>query len=76
MAGDQVWHSADIKATAAGFKQLTDIKMPAGTAPGPVGGGFIGHDFFVECLSALEYPTVGDLEAHINRVCFPPAFGT
>ena len=76
MAGDQVWHSADIKAVAAGFKQLTDIKMPAGTAPGPVGGGFIGHDFFVECLSALEYPTVGDLEAHINRVCFPLAFAT
>ena len=70
------YYEKDIKAVATGFKQLTDIKMPAGTAPGPVGGGFIGHDFFVECLSALEYPTVGDLEAHINRVCFPLAFDT
>ncbi|CAA7268322.1 unnamed protein product [Cyclocybe aegerita] len=58
----------DIKAVAAAVQQLTDIKMPAGTAPGPVHGGHIGHDFFVDCLSTLKYFTVGDLEAQINKV--------
>jgi hypothetical protein len=66
----------DIKAVAAAVQQLTAIKMPADTAPGPVGGGHIGHDFFVECLSALKYPTVGHLEAQINEVHSPLAFGT
>ena len=70
------YHKDDINAAAAAVKQLTDIKMPAGTAPGPVGGGRIGHNFFDECLSALKYPTVGHLEAQINEVCFPLAFGT
>jgi hypothetical protein len=65
----------DMEDVAAAFQQLTDIKMPAGTAPGPVGGGLIGHDFFVDCLSALKYPTVESLEAQINEVCFPLAFG-
>jgi hypothetical protein len=66
----------DIEAVAAAFQQLIDIKMPPGTAPGPVGGGCIGHDFFVDCLSALQYTKVRQLEAQINRVCFPLAFGT
>ena len=52
-------YKEDIEAVATAFQQLTDIKMPMGTAPGPIGGGYIGHDFFVECSSALEYPTVG-----------------
>jgi hypothetical protein len=39
----------DIKAVAVAIQQLTNIKLPAGTAPGPVGGGLIGHDFFVDC---------------------------
>jgi len=68
------YEKKDIKAVAAAFQQLTDIKLPAGTAPGPVGGGLIGHDFFVDCLSALKYPTVESLEAQINEVCFPLAF--
>jgi hypothetical protein len=70
------YYKEDIKAVAAAVQQLIDIKMPAGTAPGPVGGGLIGHDFFVDCLSALKYPTVGHLEAQINEVIFPLAFGT
>jgi hypothetical protein len=60
------YYKNDIKAVAAAVQQLTDIKMPAGTAPGPVGGGRIGHDLFVECLSTLIYPTVGHLEVQIN----------
>jgi hypothetical protein len=70
------YYKKDIKAVAAAFQQLTDIKMPAGTAPGPVGGGRIGHDFFVDCLSALKYTTVEQLEEQINGVCFPLAFST
>jgi len=70
------YYKKDIEAVATAVQQLTDIKMPMGTAPGPVGGGYIDHDFFVDCLSALEYPTVGHLEAQINEVCFPLAFGT
>ena len=66
----------DIKAVAAAVRRLTDIKMPAGTAPGPIGGGRIGHDFFVDFLSTLEYPTVGHLEDQINAVCFPLTFST
>ncbi|KAK7685645.1 hypothetical protein QCA50_010989 [Cerrena zonata] len=42
--------------------------MPADTAPGPIGGRCIGHQFFVECLSTLTYPTVGDLEKHVNDI--------
>jgi hypothetical protein len=66
----------DIKAVAAAVQQLINIKMPPGTAPGPVGGGLIAHDFFVDCLSELVYPTVGYLKAQINEVCFPLALGT
>ncbi|KAI0037763.1 hypothetical protein FA95DRAFT_1613902 [Auriscalpium vulgare] len=65
----------DIEAVAAAVRQLIEIKMPAGTAPGPIGGGFIGHNLFVEGMSSLEYPTVGHLEAQLNEVCFPLAFG-
>ena len=70
------YYKKDIKAVAAAFQQLTDIKMPAGTAPGPIGGGRIGHDFFVDCLSTLKYTTVEQLEEQINGVCFPLAFST
>lgn len=66
----------DIRAVAAAVRQLTNITIPAGTTPGPVGGGLIGHDFFVDCLSAIPYTTVGDLETQINNVCFPLAFST
>lgn len=64
----------DINAVAAAVRRLVDINMPPGTAPGPIGGGRIGHDFFVDFLSTLEYPTVGHLEDHINAVCFPLTF--
>jgi len=65
-----------VKAVVAAVWRLTDIKMPADTAPGPIGGGRIGHDFFVDFLSALEYPTVGHLEDQINAVRFPFTFST
>ncbi|KAI0324548.1 hypothetical protein GY45DRAFT_1262642 [Cubamyces sp. BRFM 1775] len=58
----------DIKAVAAAVQQLINIRMPANTAPGPVGGGFIGHDFFVESLSSITYSSVAHLEAQVNEV--------
>lgn len=63
-----LYYKDDLDAVAAAVQQLTEMKMPAGTAPGPVGGGWIGHDFFHECLSALKYRSVGQLEAQINEV--------
>jgi len=66
----------DTKAVAAAIQQLTNIKLPASTAPGPVSGGLIGHGFFVDCLSVLEYPTAGYLEAQINEVCPPIVIST
>jgi hypothetical protein len=68
----------DLKAVATAIKQLTtsSIRALPNTRPGPVGGGLIGHDFFLECQTTREYPTVGHLEAQINNVCFQLAFST
>jgi hypothetical protein len=66
----------DVASVAAAVKQLIDLRVPAGTPPGHVGGGPIGHDFFVECKSTSEYPTVGDLQAQVNKVRFQVAFNT
>jgi hypothetical protein len=66
----------DVAAVAAAVKQLIDLRVPAGTPPGHVGGGPIGHDFFAECKSTSEYPTVGDLQAQVNKVRFQVAFST
>jgi hypothetical protein len=62
----------DLAAVAAAVMQLTSIHVPANTPPGHVGGGPIGHDFFLECKSTCEYFTVRHLQAHwqINKVCF------
>jgi hypothetical protein len=60
----------DVAAVAAAVKQLINIRVPAGTSPGHIGGGCIGHDFFLDCRSSCEYPTVGHLQTQINRVCF------
>jgi hypothetical protein len=60
----------DVAAVAAAVKQLTSIRVPAGTSPGHVGGGRIGHNFFLDCQSSCEYPTVGHLQKQINKVCF------
>jgi hypothetical protein len=66
----------DLEAVAAAFKQLTNIRVPADTPPGHVGGGCIGHDFFLECKSTHVYDTVQDLQNQINKVCFQLAFSS
>lgn len=61
----------DLEAVAAAFKQLTNIQVPADTPPGHVGGGCIGHDFFLECKSIHVYDTVQDLQNQINKLVAP-----
>jgi hypothetical protein len=60
----------DVAAVAAAVKQLISIRVPAGTSPGHIGGGCISHDFFLDCQSSWEYPTVGHLQTQINKVRF------
>lgn len=64
----------DLEAVAAAFKQLTNIRVPADTSPGHVGGGPIGHDFFLECKSTHVYNTVQDLQNQINKLVAPQKF--
>jgi len=64
----------DVTAIAAAVKQLFKLRVPVGTPPGHAGGGPIGHDFLLECVSSSEYPTVGHLQTQINRVCFQVNF--
>jgi hypothetical protein len=66
----------DLEAVAAAFKQLTNLRVPADTSPGHVGGGCIGHDFFLECKSTHVYNTVQDLQNQINNVCFQLTFSS
>jgi len=61
----------DLEAVAAAIGRLTSIRAPPNTPPGHIGGGFIGHDFFLECQATCEYSTVGDLEAQINNLLAP-----
>ncbi|KAI9512712.1 hypothetical protein F5148DRAFT_973101, partial [Russula earlei] len=68
LAGGMTFAKRKLDKGNYGEDNMKAIKMPVDTSPGYIGGGRIGHDFFVECLSKLEYHTVGDLEEHINRV--------
>ena len=59
--------SADAPQVAAVVKYLATIKGPT-LVPGPVGGGPIGHSFFIDCESDIAYESVQHLEAHVNGV--------
>ena len=59
--------SADVPKVAAVVNYLTTIKGPT-LVPGPVGGGPIGHRFFVDWRSDIAYSSVRHLEAHVNGV--------
>jgi serine/threonine protein kinase len=61
----------DLEAVAAAFKQLTNLRVPADTSPGPVGSGPICHDFFLECKSTHVYNTVQELQNQINKLVAP-----
>lgn len=62
------YQEADVKAAVSAVKQLIELRVPAGTPPGPIGGGTIGHDFFVECRSDVKYPKVEHLHRQIKHL--------
>jgi hypothetical protein len=62
------YQEGDPKAAVSAVRQLIELRVPAGTPPGPIGGGTIGHDFFVEYRSAVKYPKVEYLHRQIKRV--------
>ncbi|KAG8158631.1 hypothetical protein KVR01_011753 [Diaporthe batatas] len=53
---------------ARAIRLLMSIKPPSGQKPGPVGGGYIRHPLFKDHMSYLEYSSVDELEAHLNKV--------
>jgi hypothetical protein len=57
----------DLDQIVLAVKQLLSIDSPTAT-PGPVGGGPIGHRFFDEHQSNVQYVSVGELQEHINNV--------
>jgi len=57
----------DYKLAAKAVQKLISIKGP-NAAPGPVGGGPVIHNFFMEWTSSINYTTVGELQQHINGV--------
>ena len=65
------YQEEDLKAAVSAVRQLIELRVPAGTPPGPIGGGTIGHDFFVEYRSAVKYPKVEYLHRQIKRVRSP-----
>ncbi|KAG8730606.1 hypothetical protein FRC11_006320 [Ceratobasidium sp. 423] len=57
----------DVPAVAKAVEFLTTVQGPS-KQPGPIGGGPIFHSFFNDRESSLEYPSVKDLQDHINRM--------
>jgi hypothetical protein len=58
---------SDAKLVAAAVRSLIAVRGPS-AKPGPVGGGPIGHRFFVEWKSSRTYDSVQELEQHLNGV--------
>ena len=59
--------NSDADLVAAAVQSLIDIKSPT-SVPGPVGGGFIRHPFFIDRTASRQYNSSKQLEDHINRV--------
>ena len=57
----------DHQLVAGAVQTLIDIKGPS-SATGPVSGGPIVHNFFMEWTSDITYESVGKLQQHINGV--------
>jgi hypothetical protein len=58
---------ADASLVAAAVQFLITIKGPT-NQPGPIDGGLIRHDFFLERQSSATYSSVDLLEGHVNGV--------
>jgi hypothetical protein len=62
---------ADARLIAAAVQFLVNVRAPT-AQPGPIGGGPICHDFFIDRESSLTYSSVRMLENHVNGVeCSP-----
>jgi hypothetical protein len=55
----------DHQLVARAVQTLISIKGPS-SAPGPVGGGPVVHNFFMEWTSPITYETVDELQQHIK----------
>ena len=62
-----VCDTGDVELVAAAVQTLISVPAPS-DAPGPVGGGPIIHNFFVDWTSAITYESVEELQQHINGV--------
>ena len=63
----EICSDADAGLVAAAVQFLITIKGPT-EQPGPIGGGPICHNFFVDRESSVTYSSVDLLEKHINGV--------
>jgi hypothetical protein len=57
----------DYDAIVLAVNRLRSILSPT-ESPGPVGGGPVTHRFFADHQSSVQYDSVNDLQAHVNRV--------
>lgn len=63
----RICSDTDSSLVAAAVQFLVNIKGPT-DQPGPIGGGPVCHDFFLERQSSATYSSVELLEGHINGV--------
>ncbi|KAG5643159.1 hypothetical protein DXG03_001489 [Asterophora parasitica] len=56
----------DAPLVATAVQCLISIRSPDADVPGPVGGGLICHDFFLDRESSVAYPSVALLQDHVN----------
>ncbi|KAG8989723.1 hypothetical protein FRB90_002110 [Tulasnella sp. 427] len=60
---------ADAQAVGAAVSFLIKIPAPADQpGPGPIGGGPVCHNFFIDRKSPVVYPTLELLSSHINGI--------
>lgn len=65
-------HIASDMQRARAISDIVSIAVPLDTTPGPVGGGRINmRIFWDDQVSDVDYPSIQDLEGHLNRVCTP-----
>ncbi|TFK51371.1 hypothetical protein OE88DRAFT_1659344 [Heliocybe sulcata] len=57
----------DIGSIATAVQSLITIPSPS-PKPGPVGGGFIEHPFYIERISPICYESVKELQDHVNGI--------
>ncbi|KUM60404.1 hypothetical protein ACN42_g6727 [Penicillium freii] len=68
----QTDHIASDTQRARAISDFVSIEVPPDIAPGPVGGGRIHmRIFWDDEISDVDYPSIQDLEGHLNRVSIP-----